>query len=397
MRASLFFVAALCAAPPVFFAALCAAPGIAVAADGAVIVLQLEAPRLPAATVTALEEALRTEVALVLPARAKMLPRPALDYSGLREAAGCVDDGAKCMQSIGKLISATQVFRAVISGTAAQATATFDVVDVSSGKAKTSSGELGDVAPESAAELRVMVALAFGVKRDVPPGTISLYVSSSVGKLEGAEVFVDGVATKPADLGKLVPGKHSVEVRQTGFEPFSWTGLIRAGRDTRVGVTFTPTRVSTPVASTKPAPATPLAKPAPSAQSNPALVASAPLSRGPGYLLPGLLGAASLVTGVVAAIHAFRVLGLQDEHNATCAPTMNRPEGCGRIDAPGDDCTLGVCEDGRTASTLANVFWIASGTLATGAVTLFIIESSQSDGAVSVAPAPGGATLTFTY
>ncbi len=375
-------------------------------AQGSTLVLQLEAAGLPDATVDALDAAMREEIQAVLPARNRLLPRPALDFTGLREATGCADASNSCLQSIARTISATQVVRVTLTGPAEQVKGSVIVIDAGSGKVRTSAFELADVGVDSVLELRQPIAAAFGVKRELPPGSVALYVASPVGKLEGAEVFLDGVATKPADLGKVAGGRRTVEVRQQGFEPFRWSGPVHAGRETRVGVAFTPTRAPEPVAVVPPADGGVVETPAidaPPAGEVPApsIVTTTVEPSSPNYLIPAVLGVGALAAAIVATIEGVQVLSAQSDHAALCNVSSGRDPRCGEAADPGPTCTLELCEDGRTASTLSTAFWVTSGVLAAGAITSYLIvtELADDDSPVTgtIAPAPGGASLILRY
>lgn len=372
----------------------------------ALLALQLEGPGLPADTVKALDAALREELPSVA-GKLKVLKRPALDYAGLREATGCADASNSCLQAIGRTVSAAQVVRATLDGSPEAAQLKVVIVEVGAGKVRSYAADLVDVTADSTTELRHHVAVAFGAKRELAPGAVALYVSSAVGKLDGAEVFVDGVAVKPADLGKLTPGRRTLEVRQQGFEPFRATTTVRPGREARIGVSFTPTRpvvAEVPVASPAPADPTPSidAAPAPSASPSPAVVVTQPPERaGPNYLVPAVLGVGALASAVVATVHGLQVLSAEADHETLCDVRENRDPRCGPRADPGEACTLPECESARRDATVATVFWVVGGVLAASAVTSYVIVDNLADEDEPVigvlAPAPGGATFVLRY
>lgn len=370
------------------------------------LALQLEGAGLPADTVKALDGALRDELPAVA-GKLKVLKRPALDYAGLREATGCADASNSCLQAIGRTVSATQVVRATLDGTPEAAQLKVVIVEVGAGKVRSYAADLVDVTADSATEVRHHVAVAFGAKRELAAGAVALYVSSAVGKLDGAEIFVDGVAVKAADLGKLAPGRRTLEVRQQGFEPFRATTTVRPGRESRVGVSFTPTRPvvaevapSPPPAGSDPTPdigAVPAASP-----PAPAVVVTQPPERaGPNYLVPAVLGVGALASAVVATIHGLQVLSAETDHETKCNVRENRDPRCGPRADPGPECTLPECESARTDATVATVFWVVGGVLAASAVTSYVIVDNLSDADAPVlgvlAPAPGGATFVLRY
>lgn len=396
-------------ATSVVAAALAGVSSPAWAQGTSILALQLEAPGLPDAALNALDAAMREELQSVLPARGKLLPRPALDFAGLREATGCADAGNACLQAIARTIAASQVVRVSFTGSPEAMKGTATIVDVASGKVRTANLELTDVTADSAIELRQQLALAYGVKRELPPGSIALYVSSAVGKLEGAEVFLEGVAIKPSELGKLPPGRRTVEVRQQGFEPFRWSGAVHAGRETRVGVAFVPLQgAGEPALGAVVPPSsggveTPAIDAPPEQPSAPAIVAVTTVEPAgePNYLLPAVLGVGALSAAIVATIQGVQVLGAQSDHNDKCNVTTGRDPACGDAAEPGPTCTLELCDDARTAATVSTAFWVASGVLAAGAITSYLIvtEMADDDSPVTgmIAPGPGGATLILRY
>jgi hypothetical protein len=371
------------------------------------LALQLEGAGLPADTVKALDAALREELPSVA-GKLKVLKRPALDYAGLREATGCADASNSCLQAIGRTVSAAQVVRATLEGTPEATQLKIVIVEVGVGKVRSYAADLVDVTPDSATELRHHVAVAFGAKRELAPGTVALYVSSAVGKLEGAEVFVDGVAVKPADLGKLAPGRRTLEVRQQGFEPFRATTTVRPGRESRVGVSFTPSRPAA-VAEVAPTPTPAPADPTPSIDAAPAasepapavVVTQPPERAGPNYLVPAVLGVGALASAVVATVHGLQVLSAEADHETRCDVPGERDPRCGPRNNPGAECTLPECESARADATVATVFWVVGGVLAASAVTSYIIVDNladEDDPVIGVlAPAPGGATFVLRY
>lgn len=392
---------------PAFLALALATAAAPAWAQGSVLVLQLEAAGLPETHLGALDAAMREEIAGLIPARAKLLPRPALDFAGLREATGCADPSNSCLQSIAKTISATQVVRVSLAGSLEQMKGTLVIVEVASGKVKSANLELFDVGADSVIELRHQIALAYGIKRELPPGSVSLYVASSVGKLEGAELFLEGVAAKASDLTKLATGKRTIEVRQQGFEPFRWSGYVHAGRDVRVGVTFAPMSAPDPVVGQVAPPDAPVdptpAIDAPPAGEAPVTVAVTPAETdsGPNYLVPAILGVGSLTAAIVATIGGVQVLSAQNRHADECNVTTGRDVRCGDALDPGPTCTLDYCEDARGAATLSTAFWVVSGLLGAGAVTSYLVVTALADDdspvTGTVAPAPGGATLILRY
>lgn len=377
-------------------AALALPAGVSAAPKSTLLVMSLEAPGISDALVTYLDREMREEIATIIGTKMKIMPKPALDYEGMRLAAGCVDEGADCLGIIARTLGATHVFRAIISGDVNSAKTKFLLLDVGPGKARPSGGELTDLDRDSAVELRLQVARAFGVKREPPPGSIGLFVASPVGKLDGAELKLDEQVVEPPALKSIPAGQHRLEVQQRGFEPFLWVGQVRPGKETRVGVELKPLRNGAVAA--VPVPADPTrgigAEPsdaAPAVTTEPAIEPS-----GPNYLLPGILGGAAVGAGLVALVQGLRVSSIEsdlsafcDANPASCSPTSDavcraRPEDC---------------DAGESAATMSTALWITAGVLAAGSIVTYFLAGDGEPAAydTELAPSEGGASVFLRF
>jgi hypothetical protein len=373
------------------------------AAKSSILIIPLEAPGLSDDVEAALDREMREEIQAILGSKIKVMPKPTLDFTGMRLASGCVDEGPDCLGIVARTMGATQVFRATITGDQKAAKTKFMLLDVGPGKTRVSGGDLTDVSRDSGMEFRIQVAKAFGVKREIPPGTISLFVSSEIGKLDGAEVMLDDKPIEPSGLKNVAPGEHRVEVRQRGFEPFLWSGLVRPSRETRVGVEFRPSRGAAVAAAPPPSSPPPqAASPTPEigAQPEPAPnIVETPVATkddGPSYLLPAIVGGAAVAAGLVALVQGLRMRSIesdlerfcQDANNvAACTPTActGRPEDC---------------DSANTAQVTANVAIGTAAILAVGSLVLYIVASGSSNDPkyeADLAPGDGGASLWLRF
>ncbi len=360
-------------------------------AEAQVMALRVEAPGLPDSLAKALDKAVRDEISSIVAPKQKLLPAPALDFEGLRSAFGCPADPNACLQAIAKTVGAARVARVVIAGDSSAAKVTVTLTDTQ-GKTESVSGELSDLVLESAGDIRPIVALAFGVHRDSPTGQLQLYIASDVGRLEGAELLLDEKPVTAAELATVPSGKHRLEVKQKGFEPFIWIGAVRSGQETRVGVGFVPNKnvepLPQPVAVlTKPSP-----KPSPSAAPAVTETSAVAPAKGPNYLVPAILGAVSIGAGVFATIQGVRVKGFESDDASKCDqnPALCVPDACAAF--PED------CSSARSAATMATVGWVSAGVLAGGAIVAYLIESlgsSSGDGSVNAKPSAKGVVLEF--
>src|SRR5262245_61408872 len=118
-----------------------------------VLVLELAGGGLSADVMDALDRAIREEVQAV--PGIDLLPKPALDFEGMKLAAGCVDDGPSCFRKIGNTVGAGKVLGATVQGDMKRAQVKLLLVHVAGSHEETSLLELTEVGPESAIELGI--------------------------------------------------------------------------------------------------------------------------------------------------------------------------------------------------------------------------------------------------
>lgn len=97
--------------------------------------------------------------------------------------------------------------------------------------------------------------LAAGCSSPAPaPKTGSVHVASGPA---GAGVYLDSGyrGTTPASISAVPAGSHTLEVRMSGFEPWTSTITVAAGEETAVTAGLTPLPVTLPVTFATPAPA----------------------------------------------------------------------------------------------------------------------------------------------
>lgn len=367
---------------------------------GSLLALGLEASGLSADLVASLDAAMRAEADDVTGRRVKLLPKPAIDFEGMRLAAGCADDGPECLTTIARTMGATQVLRVRLVGDPLRARVELTVLEVSSGKAQTTTGELTEIDADSGLELRILVAQAFGVKKDAPPGSIALSLTGS-GPLDGAELMLDDRRVEASALKRVSAGSHRLEVRQQGFETFLWRGAVRPGRETRVEVAFQP-KAPPPVALTGAGAATPEVGSGSEVEPPPTTVDASAERAGPNLVLPVILG------GVAAAAILFGSIefGLMKSAESSLAEACRLPENAARCaPTPGAGETvcdsanpLDHCADGERAATLATISFVSAGVLAAGAATFLYLEltadrSTPTYGG-SVVPTADGASFS---
>lgn len=368
------------------------------AAKPAILVLELEGAGLPNAVASTLDAAIRDEVRSVVGGRTNVLPKPALDFAGMKLAAGCVEDGVGCLVVIGRTLGAARILQTKISGRSNAGRLDLTLIEVGRGRATKRSFDLTDIAADSAVELRLYVAAVFGVKKKPPPGEIGLFVASEIGKLDGAEVLLDDKKVPRSLLASVAVGQHRVEVRQQGFETFIWVGTVRPGRRTKVGVTFIPTKSEPPVATpplvtTPPITTPPIARleprptpaPPPPVDATPPDTTPAPTPVQPkkgGRVVTWLLGGAALVAGGVGGFYGVKVLGDRktlDDMQAELTDACLDDPSCGRKDVCDFDGKPQACIDGGRHAAISTVAWISAGALAAGSVVAFFVEGSSGD------------------
>lgn len=371
-------------------------------ARGGILVLKLEHEGLAPDVVEALEDGLRAGVRRAK--RGKLLSAPALDFSGMQLAAGCLDDGPECLANMGRPLGATRVVRAQLSGDQARGKLTITVVMVRGQKRKIYEATLTEIGADTRTEVAWHASKALGAKPPPLQGGIALLMGSSIGTLEGAEIFLDDKKVPRSALESLSPGNHRLEVHQRGFDTFIWIGDVKPGRQTEVRVELKPTQVTAATPPPEPPPPmveTPPVTPPPRAAPPPPVttVVTTPDDPQP-IFYTFFVGAAAVLaagTGTVFAVMAQESLNsleaMEEEHgNAVYSSCL--------LDKPDTPlCNdLNDLEDRRRLGQVGSAAaFITAGALGAAAITVFFIEwtlddEPEMDVAFGIAPTDGGAS-----
>ncbi len=375
----------------VSFLAFLGAAAPAVAAEKAVLVLKLEHPGLEDAVVRTLDDAVRNQIKKSLP-KQKLLPAPALDLPAMQVAAGCADDTASCLASIGDTMGGGLVVRVRLSGAQKKADLEITMVRVVTGKLDSYRAELREVDAASELELRWHVEKALGFKPAPLFGTLNLVTASKMGSLEGAEIFLDDKKVPKVALERLEPGQHRLEIIQQGFENFIWVGVVRPGRETAVMVSFEPKTVAVaPPADVTP----PIAEaPPPPVTLTPEIVASGPPEDEPKLRFTWIFGAGAIISATVGTVAWLMFT------------TSTKPEAervAGDPASPEEERVRKLAELNDQASRQKNINYVSTGVaagLGVATIVAFFLEGGpdlfgRDDTQVAVGITPDGAHATF--
>jgi hypothetical protein len=346
-------------------------------------------------TLKALETAARKQTAeSVRPS--KLLPPPALDFESMRVAAGCSEENAKCLASIGETLGATMVVRIKVVGTKFA----INVVRVRDKKGTSSTPESPNL---DADELRYHLALALGdrgvkpPKKPEGPGGLVLVAANSETSLDDIEVFLDDKKFPVSALKALPSGQHQLEVHKPGHEPFLWSGAVRPGQQTKVAVELRPIKEETvaavqpPPEKKDPTPPVELAEKTPPPSEQQQTLANDPITsveqpigeRKPQLFYTWMLAGGAVATTVLGiSMYAYmnslesRIvdacggedrIGMVDGEKK-CVNPVGTFEGC----PEGSDSPR--CVNGRRAAALTWVSFIGTGVLSAAAVGMFFAE-----------------------
>ncbi len=329
-----------------------------------VLVLPLEHDGLNAQTAAALSAEMRKVARATF--KGRLLPVPALDFADLQIAAGCIDPSAQCLSNIGRTLKAARVVRVLTQGSARRLQFKILVVRTKAGRGRNYEMTLNDVDAQSSGEFGWHLRKAFGGDPAPLTGGLKLYMASKLGNLQGAEIRVDDRTVITRALDRLTPGRHRIEIRQTGFETFIWMGDVRPLRVTRVPVRFEIKQVlaKAPPPSVELAPDTtpPItADPVDMGPSTESPAAPAASDR-PRLVMTWVFGATSLVALSAGAIFAAQTQNLE-----------SRAVGLGLTCVAPDDGHE-VCVDGRARQTQQFIAWGAALGLGAAAVAAFFLE-----------------------
>jgi hypothetical protein len=373
--------------------ALLALPTLAEAKS--LLIMKLEPGTLDAELVKVLDDAVR--VGARKAKKGKVLPAPALDFAGMQLAAGCLDEGTECISAIGKTIGAERVLRVVPSGAAARLTLEFTLVEVKTAKASAYEAKLEEVTAESRVEVEWHAMIALGAKPPPLEGRIALLMGTSIGSLEGAELFLDDKKVPRSSLDSVPAGWHRLEVHQQGFETFIWQETVKAGRVVEVRVAFTPRTVAE-----APPPPPPSVDLAPAPPPPPAAVVATTPDVGSPIVYTFVLGGAAIASGIAGTVLA--AMGQMAE-NRLHDRAMNRAAEYVECVTGAAPSSLDLCREIEKDSDLLKpaqygswVSFAAAGAFAIGAVVAFFFEwdSGEREVTVGLLPGPNEANATLS-
>ncbi|MBI4819490.1 MAG: hypothetical protein HY791_24675 [Deltaproteobacteria bacterium] len=351
-------------------------------------VLVLEAQGTARARLPAFDQVIRERVSS---SGSKLLPKPALDFEGMKLAAGCLDEGLECLKTIADTIGARTVTltRVDMVSDAVSVRVLWSDEKRGGGTVSLDFSDTGEATIQDVAE----VVAGLVSKGQVPSGSLAL-AAKDAASLEGAVLTIDGESATLAGLSAVSPGRHRLAIRQSGFREFTWSGSVRPGKSVSIPVELEPEPGHTQqiVASTPGASPTPeipgVEATAPKHEAEIAVVSPAiPPESGPSVLGFILLGAAT-VAGGVAIAEGVSVVGTEDDLDAYCAANDCAPDPC--------EVRADLCDAGEQAAALANVAWILAGAFAVGSVITFVLDTGDEQ-PISLGVAKGTATLGFAF
>ncbi len=355
-----------------------------------VMVLPLEGPA--ATGLAEAEEAIRDAVAETLPGY-RLLPPSKLNFSAMQVATGCGEDEKDCLKVIGRTLGATQVVRAGLVIDAGRAK--LSLMSVRTKSQKTTSYLAEMPWGEGTTELTYHVVKGLGGDPGPAAGSLAPYLASSVGSLEKAQYYLNGLEVPVAALQKVQPGPHRLEIRVAGFEPFNWSGRVDAFRPVRVAVRLEPTTESTPtIAATDP-----ILKNVPPPSAAPAATpkeqTAAPVQarteideeeESIPYIAAYVLGGGTLVSAGVTALFGAQYQSAVSDAEAS---------GVGCDAAAGWDPSAPTCVEGRRKARNLNIGIGVTAGLAGATLAAFLIEMLMDgdEDAVPVALSVGPGTV----
>lgn len=405
----------------------------------ALLVLRVEGEGLDSDTLAKLDAATRKQTAEST-RPSKLLPPPALDFEAMRVAAGCSEENARCLATIGDTLSATHVVRVKITGTKFSIT----TVRVKDGKAGTATIDVPTIDAIAIEELRYAIAGLFGDKRPAPPkraeppGGLQLVSANPDVALDDVEIFLDDKKFPVSALRSLPLGPHQLEVHKPGYEPFLWSGAVKPGTQTKVSVELralpgndekeTPAVVAEKdpkkepkkelKKDTPPAKKDTVAMLEPKTNSDPVIVAPvrAPIEE-PRLFYTWMAGGGAVAMTVVGLAGWAYLNTIEGRLVDSCGGegfVMEDQNGVKRC-IGGDPAYTGCpetgpqparCKNGQLASTLTYVGFVGAAVLGAATVTAFFVEggpavlsgrrSSEADLDAAIIPLEGGAAASFT-
>ncbi|MBK8014753.1 MAG: carboxypeptidase regulatory-like domain-containing protein [Deltaproteobacteria bacterium] len=379
-----------------------------------ILILKLEGKAIPGKILDLLQAASRDAVQDVLGAKVRILPTPALDLSSMLLAAGCSDETTVCLAEIGRTLGATGVLRVVLKGSVERAQVSVVFVPMDNNPPTARTYDLVGLDEESAPEFRWHLCRALGGSPEPLYGEVKIVTPDGAG-LADASIFVNEQLMRPDDLRRLPPGDYRIEVRRPGFDPGTWMGLVRGGRETTVPIAPKPRLRPSPAESaiaqsrsaTEPShsPRGPDGArvdrgtgPVRRAQGEPVRLTFPPVDPGAGGMtVTWILGAGSAVS---TALWGIWYLRWQDAERAAGRQGYQCRTASGQ---PAPDAKFSVCRDGQALANQTLGLGVVAGSFVASTIVAFVLEggfSSSSDARateVGFVPAPGGALAAVSW
>ncbi|MEE2902938.1 MAG: hypothetical protein VYC39_11440 [Myxococcota bacterium] len=324
------------------------------------LVLQLDAQGFDSATISRFNEVLRETVATYVPDEHTLLPKPQMELQSLAVAAGCKMRLQHCVLPIAKMIGAQTVLYGKMVGNQERGELTLFFADVESQKQSEITSVMTDIRLSSEAEFRHHVEVALGSDRKMPTGSLRFE-----GLSESVEYryYIDGNEVSQAKLEELAFGNHELVILAPSGEFFEWKGLVRPNQATILEVAFR---------------SPPSLDAAPSIWSDYVLTWSFAISSGVAGILGGSFGLVKR-----DAYHSLEKQQLEISERCLAMGANCTAATICEVDNPPQECdTL------SQSDILMKSFFYASGALALGTGTVFLLEYLNHGKSTSVAYLP---------
>lgn len=324
------------------------------------LVLQLDARGFDQAVIQRFNEVLREAVQAYVPEGNTLLPRPQMELQSLAVAAGCKMQLQHCVLPIARMIGAQTVLYGKMTGDEERGELTLFFADVESQRQSEITSVMTEIRLSSESEFRHHVEVILGSDRKMPTGSLRL---KGVSEDVAYRFYVDGSEVSRAKLDEVAFGNHELVVLTPSGEFFEWKGLVRPNQVTVLEVEF---------------------------RAPPSL--AEPSSLWSDYILTWSFAISSGVAGLVGGGFG---LAKRDAYQSLEKQQLEISERCL---AMGANCTAAtICEVenppaecGTLAQSdvLMKSFFYASGALALGTGTVFLLEYFTQNKATNVSYLP---------
>ena len=339
------------------------------------LVLQLDAQGFDASIIERFNEVLREAVESYVPEENTLLPKPQMELQSLAVAAGCKMRLQHCVLPIAKMIGAQTVLYGKMTGDKERGELTLFFADVESQKQSEITSVMTDIRLSSDSEFRHHVEVVLGSDRKMPTGSLRLDGLSDSTKYR---YYVDGEEVPKSNLETIAFGNHELVILAPSGDFFEWKGLVRPNQATILEVTF---------------------RAPPSLQKTPSIWSD--------YILTWSFAISSGVAGLVGGGFG---LVKRDAYQSLEQQQLEISERCL---AMGANCTAATicevdnppaeCNTLSQSDVLMKSFFYASGALALGTGTVFLLEyftHSKSSGLAyvpTVLVSPEGILTSMTW